>query len=181
VLVQRHRTALLDDRDRVAAHLGEPFAELLGVGHRRRQRHDRHALGEVDDHLLPHRTAEAVGQIVHLVHHHVAEAGEAPRAGVEHVAQHLGRHHHDRGVAVDGVVSGEQADPAGAVAAGEVGVLLVRQRLDRSRVEALATLPKRQVHGELAHQCLAGPGRRGHQHSVAVVERFAGAQLERVE
>ena len=29
---------------------------------------------QMDDHLLPHRAAEPVGEVVHLVHHHVAEA-----------------------------------------------------------------------------------------------------------
>ena len=41
VLEQRHRAALLDDRGRLAAHGGQPLAELLGVGDRRRQRDQR--------------------------------------------------------------------------------------------------------------------------------------------
>ena len=76
----------------------------------------RHRLRQVDDHLLPDRAAEPVGQVVHLVHHDVAEAGQRGRAGVEHVAQHLGGHHDHRRVAVDRVVAGQQADPVGAVA-----------------------------------------------------------------
>ena len=81
---------------------------------------DRHTSrtcgGQVDDHLLPHRPAVGVLQEVHLVEHDEAEVVERRRAGVDHVAQHLGRHHDDRRVAVDGVVAGEQADVAGAVA-----------------------------------------------------------------
>ena len=58
----------------LAAHGLQPLAELLGVGHGRRQRDQRHRLGQVDDHLLPDRAAVAVGEVVHLVHHDVAEA-----------------------------------------------------------------------------------------------------------
>ena len=52
-----------------------------------------HRLGQVQDHLLPHRAAEPVGQVVHLVHDDVGQPGQGRRAGVEHVAQHLGGHH----------------------------------------------------------------------------------------
>jgi hypothetical protein len=129
----------------------EPLAELLGVAHRGRQGGDLHVLREVDDHLLPDGAALAVGQVVHLVHHDVRQPAQpvAARAastvashrpvGVQHVAQHLGGHHDHVGVAVDDVVTGEQADPVGAVALDQVVELLVRQRLDRRRVEALVT------------------------------------------
>ncbi len=46
---------------------------------------------------------------VHLVDHDGAEVVERA-SGVDHVAQHLGRHHHDRCVTVDRVVAGQQAD-----------------------------------------------------------------------
>ena len=181
VLVERHRPALLDDRRGLAADRLQPLAELLGVGHRRGQRDQRHRLGQVDDHLLPDRAAEPVGEVVHLVHHDVAEPGQRRGAGVEHVAQHLGGHHHDRRLAVDGVVPGEQADLVGAVPSHQVGELLVRQRLDRGGVEALAALLQRQVHGELADQRLARPGRRRDQHAAAGLELLAGPDLEVVE
>jgi hypothetical protein len=58
-------------------------------------------------------------------------------------------------LAVDAVVAGEQADASAVVAADEVGVLLVGQRLDRRGVEALAALGQRQVHGVLADHRLA--------------------------
>ena len=59
--------------------------------------------------------AVAVLEVVHLVEHDVAQAVERRRRRVDHVAEHLGGHHHDRRVAVDRVVAGEQADPARAV------------------------------------------------------------------
>ena len=90
--------------------------DLLGVRHRRREAHERRPRrGEVDDHLLPHRAAVAVLEVVHLVEHDVAEAVERGRRRVDHVAQHLGGHHHDRRVAVDRVVAGEQPDARRAV------------------------------------------------------------------
>ena len=48
-------------------------------------------------------TGPAVGvlEVVDLVEHHVAQVAQRRRARVDHVAQHLGGHHHDRGVAVD--------------------------------------------------------------------------------
>ena len=60
-------------RPGVAAHGDQPVAELLGVGHRRRQADQRDVLGQLDDDLLPDRAAEPVGQVVHLVHDDVAE------------------------------------------------------------------------------------------------------------
>ncbi len=75
---------------------------------------DRHTSGivvvEVDDHLLPHRAAVPVLEVVHLVEHDDAEPVERGRRRVDHVAQHLGGHHHHRRLAVDRVVAGEQAD-----------------------------------------------------------------------
>ena len=60
VLVERDRPPLLDDRGRSSPRtVCQPLAELLGVGHRRRQRDHGHRLGQVDDHLLPDRAARS--------------------------------------------------------------------------------------------------------------------------
>src|SRR5699024_12090895 len=104
VLPQRHRTHLGDHHGSVPAHLGEPVAELLGVGHCRRQGDQVHVLGQVQDDLLPHRPTEPVGEVVHLVHHHIAQAPQRGRGAVQHVPQHLGGHHHHRRLTVDGHV-----------------------------------------------------------------------------
>ena len=140
VLPQRHRPVLVHDDLGAAADLGEPVAEFLGVGDGGRQRHHPDRLGQVDDHLFPDRAAGPVGQVVHLVEDDVAEVLERGGARVEHVPQHLGGHHHDGRVAVDRVVTGEQADGVAVVALDQVVVLLVGQRLDRRGVEALAAL-----------------------------------------
>jgi hypothetical protein len=84
-------------------------------------------------------------------------------------------------LAVDGVVAGQQANPVAAVAVDEIGVLLVAERLDRRGVEALAPGGECHVHGELADQGLARPGRRGHQDAVPVLDRTARLDLEVVE
>ena len=116
VLPQRDRAVLVDDDLGAAAHLLEPVAELLGVADRRGQGDDAYAFRKVDDHLFPDGAAGAVGEVVHLVEDHVAEVLQGRRARVEHVAQDLGGHHDHGGVAVDGVVPGEQADGVGVVA-----------------------------------------------------------------
>ena len=141
VLPQRHRPVLVDHHGGVAAHGLDPAAELLGVADRRRQADQPHLLGQVQDDLLPHRAAHPVGQEVHLVHHDVRKSVQRIRTRVEHVAQHLGGHHHHRRVAVDRLVAGQQPDALRAVAAHQVAVLLVAQRLDRRGVEALSARP----------------------------------------
>ena len=190
VLGERYGAVLLDDHLGVAAHRPEPLAELLGVAHRRRQRRDLHVLGQVDDHLLPHRAPLAVGEVVHLVHHHVGQAPQPVRPavaggglgpGVQHVAQHLGGHHDHVGVTVDGVVAGQQADPVGAVTGNQVAVLLVGQGLDRGRVEALAACRQGQMDGELTDDGLARAGRGGHQDTATRLEGSTGGALEAVQ
>ena len=181
VLVERHRPALLDDRDRVTAHRLQPLAELLGVGHGRRQRDQRDRVGQVDDHLLPDRAAGAVGEVVHLVHHDVPQAGEGAGAGVQHVPQDLGRHHDDRRLPVDARVAGEQADPVDAVPGDQVVVLLVGESLDRRRVERLAPGLERQVDGELADHRLARAGGRRDEDALALLHDMTGPDLEGVQ
>ena len=74
VLPQRDRAVLVDHHRGVAAHRLDPAAELLGVAHRRRQADQPHVLGQVQDHLLPHRAAHPVGQEMHLVHHDIGKS-----------------------------------------------------------------------------------------------------------
>ncbi len=181
VLPQRNGPLLGDDHLGVPAHGVQPVAELLGVGHGGRQGDQGHRLGEVDDHFLPDGPAEPVGEVVDLVHHDVAEAEQRLRARVQHVAEHLGGHHDHRRLGVDAVVARQQAHLVGTVALDEVGVLLVRQRLDRRRVEALAALLEGQVHGELADDGLARAGRGGDEDAFAGLQRLAGLDLIRVQ
>jgi hypothetical protein len=118
---------------------------------------------------------------MHFVHDDEPEPGERARPGVEHVAEHLGGHDDHRCLAIDRVVAGQQADTPGPVPRHEVGELLVRQRLDRCGVEALASGGEGEVDGELADDRLAGAGGRSDQDAVAVLDRCAGLDLERVQ
>ncbi len=168
VLPQRHRPVLVDHHRRIAPHGLDPATELLGVADRRRQADHPHLVGQMQDHLLPHRTTHPVGEEMHLVHDHEGKSLQRRRIGVEHVAQHFGGHHHHGRVGVHRHVAGQQPDPVAAVARRQVGVLLVAQRFERRGVEAFAPGRQRQVHGEFADHRLAGSGRCADQHTVAV-------------
>ena len=85
----------------VAAHLGKPVAELLGIAHRCRQRDDLYRHWEVNDDLLPHRPAETVGEVMHLVHDNKGKGLQRGGPGIHHVAQHLGRHDDDGSLPID--------------------------------------------------------------------------------
>ena len=63
----------------------------------------------------------------------------------------------------------------------EIAVLLVRERLDRRRVEGLGTLGEREVDGVLGDDGLARPGRGAHEDGLAVVEEVECVELEAVE
>ena len=181
VLSQRDGALLGDDDGGPAAHLAEPVAELLGVGDRGGQGDHLDLGGQVDDDLLPHRPAEAVGQVVDLVHDHEAQSVQVSRARVEHVAQHLGGHDHHVRMRVDGGVTGQQPHPLLTVPGHEVQVLLVAQRLDGGGVEGLESPGQAQVHGELPHHCLAGARRGGDQDALSSLDGAAGLLLEGVE
>ena len=71
---------------------------------------------------------------------------------------------------------------SGAVLGDELVELLVAQRLHRRRVEHLvAGLLHRHEDRELGDDGLAGTGRRGDQHALALLEHVARGELERVE
>ena len=181
VLPQRHGPRLGDDDLRAAAHLLQPGAELLRVGDRRREGDELHGAVEVDDDLLPHGAAQAVGEVVHLVHHHEAQPVQQVGVRVQHVAQHLGGHHDHLRIGADRGVTGEQPHPVRAEPVHELAELLVRQRLDRGGVEHLAPAREGEVHGELAHDGLARSRRRGDEHRAAVLEGAPPGELEVVQ
>ena len=137
--------------------------------------------GQVQDDLLPHGAPHPVREEVHLIHHDIREALQGIRTRVQHVAEHLGGHHHHWSVAVDRLVAGQQSDPLSAVAGNEIVVLLVTERLDRRCVEALLSGCQCQMHGELPNHSLACAGGRAHQHTVAAFQRLTGLDLETVE
>ena len=163
------------------AHRLDPGRQLRRVGHRGRQTHQSHRSRQMDDDLLPHGTPVGVLQVVHLVEDHPAETVESARSGVDHVAEHLGGHHHDRRIAVDRGVAGEETDPAGAVDLHEVVELLVGERLDRGGVERPGRRGERHLDGMLGDDRLARSGRSAHQHRASPVDRRDRLPLEIVE
>ena len=179
-VVELHRPAILDHGTGGPADGLDPVGELDGVAHRRREAHQLHVVREVDDDLLPHGAPIRVLQVVHLVEHHHGEVVEFTLR-VDHVAQHLGGHHHRRGVAVDRVVTGEQTDAGVTVDLGEVVELLVRERLDRSGVERPPPVAECRRDAVLGDHRLAAPCRRRDDHVLAGVERVDRLDLEAVE
>ena len=135
----------------------------------------------MDDDLFPDGTPEAVGEVVDLVHDDEGEPGEGGGPGIHHVAQHLGRHDDHGCLAVDRAVAGEEADVVGAVAADEVGILLVAQGLDRGRIERLLAAGEGEKDRELADHGLPGAGGGGHEDASTRLDGRAGALLKGVE
>ena len=181
VLPQRDGAMFVDHHRGVAAHRLDPAAELLGVAHRRRQTHQQHVVGQVQNHLFPYRAAHPVGQKMDLVHDDMGKSVQCRGIGVEHISQHFGGHHHDVGVAVDRLVTGEQADLLRTVSTYQIVVLLVAQRLDWRGVEALPARSQGHVHGELPHHRLTGAGRCADQDAVSALQRLARALLKVIQ
>jgi hypothetical protein len=118
---------------------------------------------------------------VDLVEDDVAQAVEGGGRRVDHVAEDLGGHHHDRCVAVDGIVPGQQADLLGPVPAGEVAELLIRKGLQWGGVEGLAPLGQGLRYRILGHDRLARARGGGDEDGAAGVEGVEGLDLEVVE
>ena len=182
VLKQWHGSVLRDDDVGVPANRSEPLAEFLGVGHGRRERHDRHVLGQVKNDFFPDRSAELVGQIVNLVHHDKPQVFQQVALGVEHVAQDLGRHDDNARGRINARVTRQQAYFVDTVDRLQILKFLVRQCFHRRRIERLVGHRLlRQVHRVVGDDCFARPGRGSNKDTPALVKRFAGFQLERVE
>ena len=76
MLFERNRSRLRHDDVSVSAHGVEPITELFGVRDRRRQRNETHRRRQMDDDLLPHCTAEPVGEVMDFVHDDIAQVAE---------------------------------------------------------------------------------------------------------
>ena len=76
VVVETHRAARLDHHRRRPTHRLDPGGQLVGVAHGRRQAHEAHLGRQVDDHLLPHRSAIGVLEEVDFVEDHETKVGE---------------------------------------------------------------------------------------------------------
>ena len=169
-VVEPHRSAVLDDGAGGATNGADPISELGRIAHSRRQAHEAHVWGEVDDHFLPHGPAVGVLQEVHLVEHDHRQVAQSGAVAVDHVAQHFGGHHHHVGVGIDRVVAGEQTNPVRAQPCHEVVILLVGQGFDRRGVERPLAPCDDGVDGVLGHHGLSTARRRCNQHGLTPVE-----------
>ena len=147
----------LHDDGRVAAHGAQPAAEFVGVVHRGRQADEANLGRAQDEDLLPDAAPVGVLNEVDLVEHHRVQALEEVGSGQQHVAQHFGGHDDDRRPRPQRGVTGEEPDVLLAVGGDELPVLLVRQRLERRRVERLAVGRQGPVDGIRRDQRLARP------------------------
>ena len=154
-VLQLDRPVRLDHDSRSATDLGDPRRQLISIRHRRRQAHERHVQRRAEDDLLPDSSSVRVLEKVNLVQHYIAQVRETAWLRVDHVAKHFGCHDDDRCLTVDGVIPCQKADPIGAVSVPEVPVLLIRQGLDRRRVEHLRTFSEGQVDRVLCDDRLA--------------------------
>ncbi len=180
-VVEPDRSFVLDDGDGLAPHGRDPGCELVSVRHRGGQADETNLRWQVDDDLLPHGASVGVLEEVDLVEDDKSKVVQRPGAGVDHVAEHLGRHHDRRRVAVDRVVAGQEPDRARAMDAAQVLELLVRQGLDRSGVERTFAVGQRGGDGVLGHHRLARSGRCRHQDRRAAVERIDRLDLEPIQ
>ena len=133
----------------------------------------------VDDHLLPDRPPETILQVVDLVEYDRVHGGQIG-AGVNHVAEHFGGHHHDRGVMVDDVIAGEQTDPLAPVNLPEVAELLVGEGFQGGGVEHPFGVGQAQMDSRLGDQGLTGTGRGGNHHRLAHFHHFGRLHLKGV-
>lgn len=115
---------------------------------------------------------------MHLIHHHHAQTRQVWTLHIDHVAQHLGGHHHQVGRAVQRIVPGEQTHSRRTPAGGEVTKLLVGERFDRSGVERPAALGEGPFDPMFGHEGLARTRGRRDQHRLPVVDRLDRPDLK---
>ena len=90
--------------------------------------------GQLDQRHLPRPAPLRVGVVVELVHHHQVDGGVGTLAQ-SLVGQHLGGAADDRGLGIDGGISGQHAHPVGAEHLAQREELLRHQGLDRRGVD----------------------------------------------
>ena len=179
--VEGHRSPLLgDDLGRVPDD-ADPLGEFRCVRHGGRQTHESDVAWKVDDHLFPYRAPVRVLEVVNLVEYHPGEAVERSDPAVDHVPKHFGGHHHQRRITVDRSVTRQESHLICAVFAAQIVVLLVRERLDRCRVERAETFGAGPPQGVFGDESLARAGRGAHQHGESCVDGRDRLDLEAVE
>ena len=168
--VERHRALRGTDGHglaaRVLGHVAfEKFCSANGSTHQEESR-----LRECQKRNLPSDTAFLVAVIMELVHHDVCD-GERFAFAERHVRKNFGRAADDRGVAVDGCITGRKPDVFGAEFLAERHPLFVHERLDGAGVNATAVVYKAI---EMERQCDHGltATRRRIEDDILAVQKF---------
>ncbi len=181
VVAQDDRPFPFHDHGRVAPHRAQPPTQLARVVDRRREAHEADLGRRHDQDLLPHPAPVGVLNEVDLVEDHGVQSLQEVGAGQKHVAQHLGGHHDDGRPRPHRRVSRQQPHVVLAVRGHQLAVLLVRQGLERRRVERLASGRQRTVHRVRRHERLSRTGGRRDEHRMPRVEGGERLALEVVE
>ena len=92
---------------------------------------------------------------MNLVQDDDGHISQGSAVGVDHVAENLGGHDHDRRFTVDHVVSGEETHRSRSVLLDEVPVLLIGEGFDRCGVEGAPAPPQSEMHRRLGDHRLA--------------------------
>jgi hypothetical protein len=180
VVPQRRRPALgVHDVARVAVQLRHPPRHLVRVGQRRREKHVARAVREQDEGLLDGPAARRAAEQVHLVEDDPLDLAHQGRAGESLQPQYLGGHDEAARVLVDGDVACDETDVAEEQL--QLAVLLVRQRLDRRRVDHALAVSEGHGDGVLGTDGLPRRGVSGHQDRLAAIDARARGSLEAVE
>jgi hypothetical protein len=177
---ERHRPlGVSDDHGLTTSPASQVVRDLADVAERGRHE-QKLRVGQGQQRHLPRPAALAVGVVVKLVHHDLADV----RAGAfaqRDVGQDLRRAADDRRIGVDRGVPGQHAHVVGPEDRAEREELLRDERLDRRRVERDPAIgQRREVRGH-RDQRLPGAGRRGEHHVVGAEQLDRRLLLVRVE
>ena len=91
----------MNDVDRLAAQIGEPFGNLERVWHCCREQYDATSGRKEHERLLDDPTAVGAAEHVDLVKDDPLDLADHGGTLVKHDAQHLGRHHEAGCVLID--------------------------------------------------------------------------------
>ena len=140
-------------------HFLDPVGELTGIGNRGRKGQQLNRGRAVNDGFFPDRAALGVIHVVALIQHHGFNISEriitCIRFGIQHVAEDLCGHHHDRSLSIHTQITGHQTNVLVAKLLPEIAELLIGESLQRSCVKDLLAMGQGAINGVLTHQRFA--------------------------
>ena len=183
--LQRDRPMVAHDQRGRAVDLLNPVGELAGIGDGGRQGDQLHRRRTVNDRFLPDRAPLGVIHVVTLIQDDGFHVGQGIVLliclGVQHVAEDLRGHDHDRGLTVDAEVTGHQPDTILTELLTEIAQFLVGEGLERRCVKHLLAMGQGPDDGVLTDQGFSRPCGGTHDHGVTLVQGIDGLQLKVIE